>query len=139
MTLLRAAWGSEVGPTQSAYFPTHCLHCRLGWQLGDICMKYIIHIVTYNSYYHCNPPPNLAEKKDSNHFGLLWCAQDVHAGLYPGMRLAVASTADTPLAVKIGRSALRLLEVNIEGRAPRRREDTCAPRALTCVRCAVPL
>lgn len=45
------------------------------------------------------------------HPGALFALQQFHAGRYPGMRLAAASSADTPLAVKIGRSALDLLEV----------------------------
>jgi len=34
-----------------------------------------------------------------------------HDGHYPGMRIAAASSADTPLAVRIGRAALDILEV----------------------------
>eukprot|EP00605_Chrysophyceae_sp_TOSAG23-4_P002152 GSChrysophyteH1.ASY1.ANO1.2380.1 assembled CDS len=37
--------------------------------------------------------------------------QRILAGDYPGMRIAAASSADTPLAVRIGRAALELLEV----------------------------
>jgi magnesium-dependent phosphatase 1 len=37
--------------------------------------------------------------------------QRFHAGEYPGMRIAAASSADTPLAVRIGRSALDVLEI----------------------------
>lgn len=47
----------------------------------------------------------------SLHPGALHALQRFHAGEYPGMRCAAASSADTPLAVKIGRSALDLLEV----------------------------
>jgi magnesium-dependent phosphatase 1 len=45
------------------------------------------------------------------HPGALHALQRFHAGDYPGMRCAAASSADTPLAVSIGRSALNLLEV----------------------------
>eukprot|EP00976_Prorocentrum_cordatum_P093727 1189502-Prorocentrum_minimum.AAC.1 len=41
----------------------------------------------------------------------LLCAQEYHAGSYPGMRIAAASSADTPFAVKVGRKALTILEV----------------------------
>jgi len=37
--------------------------------------------------------------------------QDYYLGKYPGMRIAAASSADTPLAVRIGRKAMTLLEV----------------------------
>jgi len=37
--------------------------------------------------------------------------QAIHEGQYPGMRIAAASSADTPLAVRIGRTALDILEV----------------------------
>eukprot|EP00613_Pedinella_sp_CCMP2098_P002436 CAMPEP_0171628454 /NCGR_PEP_ID=MMETSP0990-20121206/21456_1 /TAXON_ID=483369 /ORGANISM="non described non described, Strain CCMP2098" /LENGTH=186 /DNA_ID=CAMNT_0012196661 /DNA_START=264 /DNA_END=825 /DNA_ORIENTATION=+ len=37
--------------------------------------------------------------------------QDYHAGRFPGMRLAAASSADTPLAVGIGRAAMQLIEI----------------------------
>jgi magnesium-dependent phosphatase 1 len=37
--------------------------------------------------------------------------QDFYFDKYPGMKIAVASSADTPLAVKIGRSAMNYLEV----------------------------
>lgn len=37
--------------------------------------------------------------------------QAFHEGKYPGMRIAAASSADTPLAVRIGRTALGILEV----------------------------
>jgi magnesium-dependent phosphatase 1 len=37
--------------------------------------------------------------------------QKVYKGQYPGVRLAAASSADTPHAVKIGRTALGMLEV----------------------------
>mmetsp|Transcript_14715 Transcript_14715/g.41435 ORF Transcript_14715/g.41435 Transcript_14715/m.41435 type:complete len:281 (-) Transcript_14715:401-1243(-) len=45
------------------------------------------------------------------HPGAMLALQRIHAGHYPGMRAAAASSADTPLAVRIGRSALDLLEV----------------------------
>ena len=45
------------------------------------------------------------------HPGAMRALQRFHAGDYPGMRCAAASSADTPLAVSIGRSALDLLEV----------------------------
>ena len=37
--------------------------------------------------------------------------QELHAGKYPDMRAATASSADTPHAVAIGRAALSILEV----------------------------
>jgi magnesium-dependent phosphatase 1 len=37
--------------------------------------------------------------------------QDIYMDKYPGIRIAAASSADTPLAVKIGRTAMGLLEV----------------------------
>ena len=37
--------------------------------------------------------------------------QDFHEGKYPGMRIAAASSADTPRAVEIGTKALTMLEV----------------------------
>ena len=43
--------------------------------------------------------------------GALRALQDFHAGKYQGMRIAAASSADTPLAVRIGRSALDVLEI----------------------------
>ena len=43
--------------------------------------------------------------------GALMALQEYHAGKYPGMRIAAASSADTPLAVRIGRSALDVLEI----------------------------
>ena len=43
--------------------------------------------------------------------GALAALQEYHDGLHPGMRLAVASSADTPLAVQIGRAAMEVLEV----------------------------
>lgn len=45
------------------------------------------------------------------HPGALLALQRLHTGAYPGMRAAAASSADTPLAERIGRSALDLLEV----------------------------
>lgn len=49
--------------------------------------------------------------KISLHKGALIALQEVHDGLYPGMKLAVASSADTPLAEEIGRAAMKVLEV----------------------------
>mmetsp|Transcript_20134 Transcript_20134/g.52659 ORF Transcript_20134/g.52659 Transcript_20134/m.52659 type:complete len:252 (+) Transcript_20134:195-950(+) len=43
--------------------------------------------------------------------GALKVLQDYHNGKYPGMRIAAASSADTPFAVKIARKALTMLEV----------------------------
>ena len=43
--------------------------------------------------------------------GAAHALQQCHAGAYPTMRLAVASSADTPRAVEIGRAAMALLEV----------------------------
>lgn len=43
--------------------------------------------------------------------GALAALQEVADGKYEGMLLAVASSADTPLAEKIGRSAMAMLEV----------------------------
>ena len=43
--------------------------------------------------------------------GALHALQNYYRGKYPGMRLAAASSADTPLAVRIGRSALAQLEI----------------------------
>lgn len=37
--------------------------------------------------------------------------RDYYNGCFPGMRIAAASSADTPLAVRIGRGAMKLLEV----------------------------
>jgi magnesium-dependent phosphatase 1 len=45
------------------------------------------------------------------HPGAMRALQRFHAGEYPGMRIAAASSADTPLAVRIGRSALDVLEI----------------------------
>lgn len=43
--------------------------------------------------------------------GALLALQEFYRGSYPGMRIAAASSADTPQAVRIGRSALNLLEI----------------------------
>ena len=43
--------------------------------------------------------------------GALLAMQEVADGKYPDMRLAVASSADTPLAERIGRAAMEMLEV----------------------------
>mmetsp|Transcript_14566 Transcript_14566/g.29154 ORF Transcript_14566/g.29154 Transcript_14566/m.29154 type:complete len:256 (+) Transcript_14566:17-784(+) len=45
------------------------------------------------------------------HTGSLVALQEHHEGAYPGMRCVMASSADTPKAERIGRAALRLLEV----------------------------
>jgi len=37
--------------------------------------------------------------------------QEVHDGKHGAMRFAVASSADTPRAVEIGKAAMRILEV----------------------------
>ena len=49
--------------------------------------------------------------KISLHAGALRALQDHHAGKFPGMKLALASSANTPFAEKIGRAALKMLEV----------------------------
>eukprot|EP01041_Mallomonas_annulata_P005702 gene5702-11508_t len=43
--------------------------------------------------------------------GALEVLQEFYAGKYPNMRIAAASSADTPRAVEIGRTALNILEV----------------------------
>ena len=44
--------------------------------------------------------------------GALSVLQAIHSGKYPGaMRLATASTADTPLCVDIARAAIAILEI----------------------------
>lgn len=45
------------------------------------------------------------------HRGALKALQSHAEGLYPGMRIAVASSANTPFAEKVGRKALAMLEV----------------------------
>ena len=45
------------------------------------------------------------------HAGALAALQAHSNGAYPGMKVCFASSADTPLAERIGRAALRLLEV----------------------------
>jgi len=47
----------------------------------------------------------------SLHKGSLLALQEHADGKYPGMKIALASSADTPKAEKIGRAALKLLEV----------------------------
>ena len=49
--------------------------------------------------------------KISLHKGALVALQEHYDKTYPGMKIAVASSADTPQAVKIGRAALKMLEV----------------------------
>jgi len=43
--------------------------------------------------------------------GSLVALQEYASGAYPGMRLAAASSADTPFAVQVGTAALKTLEV----------------------------
>lgn len=43
--------------------------------------------------------------------GALRALQEIHSGRFPGMQLAVASSADTPLAARIARATMRVLEV----------------------------
>mmetsp|Transcript_7940 Transcript_7940/g.29704 ORF Transcript_7940/g.29704 Transcript_7940/m.29704 type:complete len:251 (-) Transcript_7940:48-800(-) len=43
--------------------------------------------------------------------GARFALQQFYEGAYPGVRLAAASSADTPLAVSIGRAAMGLIEV----------------------------
>ncbi len=54
--------------------------------------------------------------KISLHGGALEALQRTADGQYPGMRLALASSANTPFAEKIGRASLELLEV-VPGRS----------------------
>jgi magnesium-dependent phosphatase 1 len=49
--------------------------------------------------------------KISLHKGSLLALQNHSDGMYHGMKVAFASSADTPLAERIGRAALKLLEV----------------------------
>lgn len=49
--------------------------------------------------------------KISLHAGSLLALQEHADGTYPGMRVALASSANTPFAEKIGRASLALLEV----------------------------
>jgi magnesium-dependent phosphatase 1 len=49
--------------------------------------------------------------KISLHAGALRALQDHADGKFPGMKLALASSANTPFAEKIGRTALKMLEV----------------------------
>ena len=37
--------------------------------------------------------------------------QDIYSGMYPGVRIAAASSADTPLAVSIGKKSMSMLEI----------------------------
>jgi len=50
-------------------------------------------------------------RRISLHKGSVVALQNHHDGKYPGMKVCFASSADTPLAEKIGRAALKLLEV----------------------------
>jgi magnesium-dependent phosphatase 1 len=49
--------------------------------------------------------------KISMHKGSLIALQEHAMGMYPGMKLCFASSADTPFAEKVGRATLKLLEV----------------------------
>lgn len=49
--------------------------------------------------------------KISLHKGALISLQEHYDNKYPGMKIAMASSADTPFAEKIGRAALKMLEV----------------------------
>lgn len=49
--------------------------------------------------------------KISLHKGSLISLQEHYDGKYPGMKIIMASSADTPFAEKVGRAALDLLEV----------------------------
>lgn len=49
--------------------------------------------------------------KISLHKGSLISLQEHFDGKYPGMKVALASSADTPFAEKVGRKALKMLEV----------------------------
>ena len=49
--------------------------------------------------------------KISLHAGALTALQEHADGMYPGMKVALASSANTPFAVKIGRASLAKLEV----------------------------
>lgn len=47
----------------------------------------------------------------SLHKGSLISLQEHYDGMYPGMKIAMASSADTPFAEKVGRASLKMLEV----------------------------
>jgi magnesium-dependent phosphatase 1 len=49
--------------------------------------------------------------KISLHKGSLISLQEHNDGKYPGMKIAMASSADTPFAEKVGRASLKMLEV----------------------------
>lgn len=49
--------------------------------------------------------------KISLHKGSLLSLQEHHDNKYPGMKIAMASSADTPFAEKVGRASLKMLEV----------------------------
>jgi magnesium-dependent phosphatase 1 len=49
--------------------------------------------------------------KISLHKGSLISLQEHYDNTYPGMKIAMASSADTPFAEKVGRAALKMLEV----------------------------
>ena len=50
-------------------------------------------------------------EKISLHRGSLIALQEHYDGRYPGMKIAMASSADTPFAERVGRASLKLLEV----------------------------
>jgi magnesium-dependent phosphatase 1 len=43
--------------------------------------------------------------------GALKVLQDIYSGAYPSVRIAAASSADTPLAVSIGKKSMTMLEI----------------------------
>ena len=43
--------------------------------------------------------------------GAVVALQDIYSGRYPGVRIAAASSADTPLAVSIAKRAIEMLEI----------------------------
>ena len=78
----------------------------------------------YQLYDICDSKDNIVDEKTGivigavsgrtvirMHEGSRKALTEYYEGKYPGARLATASSADTPLAVKIGQSALRNLEI----------------------------
>lgn len=78
----------------------------------------------YQLYDICESKDNIVDEKTNTvvgavsgrtvirmHEGSRKALTEYYEGKYPGARLATASSADTPLAVKIGQSALRNLEI----------------------------
>ena len=78
----------------------------------------------YQLYDICESKDNIVDEKTNTvvgavsgrtvirmHEGSRTALTEYYEGKYPGARLATASSADTPLAVKIGQSALRNLEI----------------------------